>query len=210
MLGAVRRQGLAQALRACAPRSIPVRATPQVLRWQRPSAATFPFASRSIYSSPSLRNAASGSGAAAQAQVEEPFEQTQDRITEFEDLAARQLVSPKIIDNITKGMNIKTMTEVQSLTINETLKGDDVYVQITFISSGCFEFSLSKMPCLFIRKSFLRLYMLTVCGLQIGPGQNWYWKDPCLPCSRHAEHPERQVSRETQFRQTRLWQIDAY
>ncbi|KAJ9286023.1 putative ATP-dependent RNA helicase mss116, mitochondrial [Paecilomyces variotii] len=129
MLGAVRRQGLAQALRACAPRSISVRATPQVLRWQRPSAATFPFASRSIYSSPSLRNAASGSGAAAQAQVEEPFEQTQDRITEFEDLAARQLVSPKIIDNITKGMNIKTMTEVQSLTINETLKGDDVLAQ---------------------------------------------------------------------------------
>lgn len=136
MLGAVRRQGLAQALRACAPRSISARATPQVLRWQRPSAAAFPFASRSIYSSPYLRHAASGSGAAAQAQVEESLEETQDRITEFEDLAARQLVSPKIINNITKGMNIKTMTEVQSLTINETLKGDDVYVL-----SGLDEFS---------------------------------------------------------------------
>lgn len=154
MLGAVRRQGLAQALRACAPRSISARVTPQVLRWQRPSTAAFFFASRSIYSSPSLRNAASASGAAAQARVEEPVEEIQDRITEFEDLAARQLVSPKIINNITNRMNIKTMTEVQSLTINETLKGDDVYVLFGFSLPDVLKFPDWRFPTLYLKFSF--------------------------------------------------------
>jgi ATP-dependent RNA helicase MSS116 len=54
----------------------------------------------------------------------EPVEDS--RITQFQELATRQLVNPKIIQNITKKMNINTMTEIQSLTIHETLEGDDL------------------------------------------------------------------------------------
>lgn len=62
-----------------------------------------------------------------QAQADEPVPSGEQRITQFQELADRNLVSPKIISNITK-MNITTMTDVQSMTIHETLKGDDVYV----------------------------------------------------------------------------------
>lgn len=48
-------------------------------------------------------------------------------ITKFQDLADKGLVNPAIIDEITKGMGHHTMTDVQSLTIDETLKGTDVY-----------------------------------------------------------------------------------
>lgn len=49
-------------------------------------------------------------------------------ITEFSDLAAENLIHNKIIKNIIQPdrMNLKTMTEVQSLTLNEIVKGDDM------------------------------------------------------------------------------------
>jgi superfamily II DNA/RNA helicase len=46
-------------------------------------------------------------------------------ITKFSELSELGLVSPKVIDAITN-MGITTMTEVQTLTINQTLKGADV------------------------------------------------------------------------------------
>ena len=47
-------------------------------------------------------------------------------ITKFQDLADKKLVSPVVVQTLTKTMGLETMTEVQSLTINETLKGIDV------------------------------------------------------------------------------------
>ncbi|KAK2739680.1 hypothetical protein FQN57_006514 [Myotisia sp. PD_48] len=49
-------------------------------------------------------------------------------ITKFAELAEQNLVDPKLISAITK-MGITTMTEVQSLTINESLKGTDMIAQ---------------------------------------------------------------------------------
>jgi ATP-dependent RNA helicase MSS116, mitochondrial len=48
--------------------------------------------------------------------------------TKFEDLETRGLVHPNVVNTITKYMNLETMTEVQSRTINEALKGADMYV----------------------------------------------------------------------------------
>lgn len=48
------------------------------------------------------------------------------RVTKFHQLADLNMVSPVIINTLTKGMGLETMTQVQSLTINETLKGIDV------------------------------------------------------------------------------------
>ena len=47
-------------------------------------------------------------------------------VTRFEDLGTRKMVSETVVDTITQEMGLETMTQVQSLTINETLKGIDV------------------------------------------------------------------------------------
>ncbi|KAI9811071.1 MAG: hypothetical protein M1827_005653 [Pycnora praestabilis] len=50
-------------------------------------------------------------------------------ITRFQELADRGLVSAQIIRNITEQMKLSTMTQVQSMTINEALQGADVLAQ---------------------------------------------------------------------------------
>lgn len=47
-------------------------------------------------------------------------------ITKYQELADRGLVDKNVIKTITSTMRIETMTQVQSMTINETLKGADV------------------------------------------------------------------------------------
>ena len=86
--------------------------------------------------------------AAAEAEVEENFDEGQIEsqvnskkspsasqidelrsrglITKFRELAEQKLVSPVVVETLTKNMGLETMTPVQSLTINETLKGTDV------------------------------------------------------------------------------------
>ena len=63
-----------------------------------------------------------------------PYEQTshsngstiQSPLTKFQELADQKLVCKTVIDTIIKDMKLETMTEVQSMTIKETLKGVDV------------------------------------------------------------------------------------
>ena len=50
----------------------------------------------------------------------------QSTLTKFQELADRKLVCKTVVDTITKEMKLETMTEVQSMTIKETLKGVDV------------------------------------------------------------------------------------
>lgn len=54
----------------------------------------------------------------------------QQPLTRFAQLGERDLISKKLVHNLTKGMGLETMTEVQSKTINNALGGDDVYVGI--------------------------------------------------------------------------------
>ena len=51
-------------------------------------------------------------------------------VTKFQELADRKMVSPTVVKTITQEMKLETMTQVQSMTINETLKGIDVYVSV--------------------------------------------------------------------------------
>ena len=127
MLGTVRRFGVSHALRATTPRSISARLTSQLPKWQAPSSLSSLDATRSLHSSfPRL------SAATAQATAENIVEEIQTSkpalITEFADLARENFIHSKIIKNIIQPdrMNLKTMTEVQSLTINEIVKGDDM------------------------------------------------------------------------------------
>ncbi|CAI7599029.1 unnamed protein product [Penicillium glandicola] len=126
MLGTVRRFGVSQALRATAPRSVSARFATQLPKWQAPSALSSLAATRSLHSSfPRL------SAATAEAIVEETESTKPAMITEFSDLASDNLIHNTIIKNIIQPdrMNLKTMTEVQSLTLHEIVKGDDILAQ---------------------------------------------------------------------------------
>ncbi|KAF2493402.1 DEAD-domain-containing protein [Lophium mytilinum] len=50
-------------------------------------------------------------------------------VTKFEDLATRGYVHKNIVNTLTKDMGLHTMTEVQTRTINEALKGADIIAQ---------------------------------------------------------------------------------
>ena len=47
-------------------------------------------------------------------------------VTRFQELKDRNLVCKTVVDTLTQDMRLTDMTEVQSKTINETLKGIDV------------------------------------------------------------------------------------
>lgn len=68
--------------------------------------------------------------AAAAAQGEEIEPRDADApITRFEELGTKGIIHPNIVDTITKRMGMETMTEVQSATINQALKGNDIIAQ---------------------------------------------------------------------------------
>jgi ATP-dependent RNA helicase MSS116 len=47
-------------------------------------------------------------------------------VTKFDQLLEHDLVHPNIVNAITKGMGHHTMTDVQSMTINQALQGTDM------------------------------------------------------------------------------------
>ena len=123
MLGVVRRYGAAQALRASVSRSLYARSTPQLLAWKPSSAPAITTGIRPLHNAPPARNPATASAQVDQVQDEGA---PQDQLREFQDLRTQGLVDPTIVNTITRRMMIQTMTDVQSMTLRETLKGDDV------------------------------------------------------------------------------------
>lgn len=123
MLGAVRRFGVSQALRASAPRSLSARWAPQLLKWQAP-ASRAPVLAKSLHTSFPALNAASAEATATLENVSQA--QEPEFITEFADLKNKGLIDPSIIRNISQRMGLTTMTDVQSQTINQMLGGVDV------------------------------------------------------------------------------------
>lgn len=133
MFGAIRRFGVTQVLRASATRSVSARWTPQLLKAQTQSIRS-PALHRSFQTFPALKSAAAETLIADAAESEEP-----ELITEFMDLRTKGLVDPRIIRNIAspERMGLKSMTDVQSQTIHQMLRGDDVYVNHPCIAFGC-------------------------------------------------------------------------
>lgn len=117
MLGTIRRFGVSSALRASAPRSLSTRWASQLPKMQAPLASA--VLTRSLHSSfPKF------SAVAQEATETEPSQ----RIEEFAALGEQGFIDSTIIKNIThpSRMNLKTMTEVQSMTLREIVKGDDM------------------------------------------------------------------------------------
>ncbi|KAJ5925961.1 ATP-dependent RNA helicase [Penicillium verhagenii] len=122
MLGVFRQFGVSQVLRTSVPRTLSARWAPKLSNLQ-PLAVRTPGLSRSFQTSfPAL--AAAGP---APVQVEEAAE----LITKFADLQTNELIDKMIIRNITdpSRMGLETMTPVQSETIHQMLKGDDILAQ---------------------------------------------------------------------------------
>ncbi|KAJ5312113.1 hypothetical protein PENANT_c011G00094 [Penicillium antarcticum] len=120
MLGTLRRFGVSNALRASAPRINSTRWASQLPKMHAPLASS--VLTRSLHSSfPKF-------SAVAQESVET---ESPKQIQDFAELGEQNLVDSTIIKNIThpSRMNLKTMTEVQSMTLQEIVKGTDVLAQ---------------------------------------------------------------------------------
>ncbi|KAJ5131365.1 uncharacterized protein N7515_007404 [Penicillium bovifimosum] len=127
MFGTVRRFAASQVLRAAAPRSVSARSIPQLQKWQSPLSLSSVVATRSLHSSfPRL------SAVSAEA-VEDVLESSRPAAPtgEFAQLATDNIIDGSLIKNIIQPdrMGLKTMTEVQFLTLNEIVKGDDILAQ---------------------------------------------------------------------------------
>lgn len=120
MLSALRRFGVSHALRAATPRAIPAGLTPRALQWHPSSVASLQIAPKSLYHVSAPRLSASAEASEQPAAAEE-----REELASFEQLATRGLVDPKLIRTINR-MGITNMTDVQKMTIEETLKGGDV------------------------------------------------------------------------------------
>ncbi|KAJ5578578.1 ATP-dependent RNA helicase [Penicillium hispanicum] len=144
MLGAFRQFAVRQALRASVPRTQSARWASQSLKWQPPSTQT-PALSRSLHASfPALQ---AGSSATAPKESSPQTNLDDGPITKFEDLNTRGLIDPMIIRNIThpSRMGLTTMTEVQTRTVNEMLKGEDVLAQAKTGTGKTLAFLLPSM-----------------------------------------------------------------
>lgn len=127
MLSAFRRgPALARAFRACAPRSLQSAKISPALVSNVKTAP--PFACSQItrsqitqvrcFQSKVSRRQADAATATAQSQDLPP-------LSEFSELATQGMVHPRIIETLTEDMKLRTMTEVQSLTIPRTVLGVD-------------------------------------------------------------------------------------
>jgi ATP-dependent RNA helicase MSS116 len=93
----------------------------RALRFNRVIRSAQPSVARSLHQSPLLRDDANIQ-AATDADVQAP-------LTKFQDLQDQGIIHKNIVRNMTDGMGLETMTEVQAKTINSALKGTDIIAQ---------------------------------------------------------------------------------
>ncbi|KAK2735055.1 hypothetical protein FQN55_002300 [Onygenales sp. PD_40] len=124
MLAPVRRGGvLARTLRTCIARPSRISlGVQQAIKSHQLAPLSSSLSIRNFHAYPALRSL--GTNEAVKTEEEPSTE-----FTEFSQLAESGLVSDKVINVITGSMGIKTMTDVQRMTINATLKGSDVLAQ---------------------------------------------------------------------------------
>lgn len=119
------RNALPRNLRQHAPRitfSVAARSFGTSPQWRRTATAIAPLEDEAIEGE--LEQEVLASTPPSDSQIDEAT--SHGPVTTFEGLAQRKMVCQTVIDTITRSMGLKTMTQVQSMTINETLKGTDV------------------------------------------------------------------------------------
>lgn len=94
----------------------------RTLRFNRIVKTFQPSLTRSLHQSPLLRDDAAAIAATESEDVQPP-------LTKFQDLQDQGVIHRNIVRNMTEGMGLETMTEVQSKTINSAIKGTDIIAQ---------------------------------------------------------------------------------
>ena len=85
---------------------------------------------RTITTSPALKAATAAAEAYREAETESSTSRStgEQDVAQFQYLSEKNLISPHVIDTVVEDMGLKTMTEVQCLTIPQALKGVDLWV----------------------------------------------------------------------------------
>lgn len=94
------------------------------IRWTQSSVSATP-PSRTLGTSSRFQSSAAAAAAAPVQDQEAGDPSAEARLTQFSQLSERGLVNKRVVDAITDGMRISDMTDVQSLTIGQALKGTD-------------------------------------------------------------------------------------
>ncbi|KAE9363744.1 DEAD-domain-containing protein [Stipitochalara longipes BDJ] len=97
-------------------------------------------------------------------------------ITKFQELVEQDMVHPNVIGEITKGMGHHTMTEVQTMTINQGLQGTDIVAQARTGTGKTLGFLvptiqniLRSNPDLAVRKRYSRARASDIRAIIISP-----------------------------------------
>ena len=85
-----------------------------------------PIEARWLHISSRLMNQAE----ALRSEHDAPSRHETREVSKFQELADHGMVHPNVVNEITKGMGHHTMTDVQTMTINQGLQGTDMYVFI--------------------------------------------------------------------------------
>ncbi|KAL4799137.1 P-loop containing nucleoside triphosphate hydrolase protein [Aspergillus venezuelensis] len=129
MLGAFRRSAASTALRLSS-RTLTARSSPLRLQSLYASIPQSSYAPKSLFHSTSFRFDSQAAAAIDNGvQQAEVAQENTESLTKFQDLADKGIISKGLIRTITKGMRLETMTDVQRLTIPESLKGGDMLAQ---------------------------------------------------------------------------------
>jgi len=124
MLGAYRRgpASISRVFRAAASTYRIPSTRPSTLSLSIQNTARPALEARWLHVSSQLRNQA----AARAYDNGDAYEQENKEITKFQQLIDHNLVHPNVVDTITKVLGYENMTDVQTMTINQGLQGDDM------------------------------------------------------------------------------------
>lgn len=119
---------ISKAFRAAAPAARIPSTRPSTLSFSLGSPARPVLEARWLHVSSRLLNQAAGTRSAQRFADDGSIEQPAQfrEITKFHELVDQDMVHPNVVDEITKGMGHHTMTEVQTMTINQGLQGTDM------------------------------------------------------------------------------------
>ncbi|KAL5316919.1 hypothetical protein ACEPPN_015971 [Leptodophora sp. 'Broadleaf-Isolate-01'] len=153
---------------------------PSTLSLSLQSSARVPLEARWLHVSSQLRNYAATAEKEyddSRAPTQEPGPAHQPRdVTKFQELIDHEMVHPNVIETITKRMGHHTMTDVQSMTINQGLQGTDIVAQARTGTGKTLGFLiptiqniLRQSPDLAIRKRYSRARASDIRAIIISP-----------------------------------------
>ncbi|RDL35825.1 uncharacterized protein BP5553_06437 [Venustampulla echinocandica] len=147
---------------------------PTLLSLTFKNAAAPSLEARCFHASTRLRNQAAQAISTEESNLSN--QKVAHEITKFDQLLEHDLVHPNVVQAITKGMGHHTMTDVQTMTINEGLRGVDIIAQARTGTGKTLGFLvptiqniLNKSPELAVRKRYSKARASDIRAIIISP-----------------------------------------